>query len=124
MALFTKPEDSESGGGPPVSPVLRLDSHRGRCSHVGLPEDHGLGASLTAASLSFIIVILIAHPRYSWPLSSEHEDSVQTCVCVYSGCVDDNSRFRAPAPQRLQYPLIKEYSLNHIRDPYNLRNIP
>ena len=82
MALFTKPEDSESGGGPPVSPALRLDSHRGRCSHVGLPEDHGLGASLTAASLSFIIVILIAHPRYSWPLSSEHEDSVQTCVCV------------------------------------------
>ena len=30
----------------------------------------------------------------------------------------------APA-QRLQYPLIREYSLNHIRDPnYNLRYIP
>ena len=28
-------------------------------------------------------------------------------------------------PQRLHYPLIKEYTLNHIRDPYyNLRYMP
>ena len=36
-----------------------------------------------------------------------------------------NARFMGLGTQRLQYPLIREYTLNHIRDPYyNLRYIP
>ena len=58
----------------------------------------------------------MANPYHRiYPLSGVHR------IDVHPSC----TRFVARVTQRAQYPLIKEYTLNHnIEAPYNLRYIP
>ena len=39
------------------------------------------------------------------------------CLCGIAGLCSDFFVWEVARPQRLQYPLIKEYTVNHIRDP-------